>query len=187
MRMDSTHKRDHGVRVVRGGDLDPKPGQWPGASLDVAINRAKAGAQKLWAGAGRIDGNAKTGPHHHGELESIIYVLTSRARMRWGDQLEFVAEAGPGDLIYVAPYVPHQEINASSTEQLTFVLVRSDQEPVVVNLDITPAEPPDEVRCIDDMHRTCLPGARSAADERGGDHRPPARAPRPAPISRRPT
>ncbi len=33
--------------------------------------------------------------------------------MRWGEQLEYVAEAGPGDFIYVPPYVPHQEINAS--------------------------------------------------------------------------
>jgi len=149
----AVHWRDHGVRVIRGADLDPKPGQWPGASLDVAVNRAKAGAKQLWAGAGRIDGNAKTGPHHHGELESVIYVLSGRARMRWGERLEFVAEAGPGDFIYVAPYVPHQEINASRTEQLAFVLVRSGQEPVVVNLDITPAEPPEEVRWVDDIHR----------------------------------
>ena len=32
--------------------------------------------------------------------------------MRWGERLEYVAEAGPGDFIFVPPYVPHQEINA---------------------------------------------------------------------------
>ena len=61
-----------------------------------------------------IHPNAKTGAHHHGELESVIYVVKGRARMRWGDHLEFTAEAGPGDFIYVPPYVPHQEINASA-------------------------------------------------------------------------
>jgi uncharacterized RmlC-like cupin family protein len=53
-----------------------------------------------------------------------------------------LAEAEPGDFIYVPPYVPHQEINARTDEPLECVLVRSDQEPVVVNLDIEPAEHP---------------------------------------------
>jgi uncharacterized RmlC-like cupin family protein len=49
----------------------------------------------------------------------------------------------------VPPYVPHQEINAGTDELLECVLVRSDQEPVVINLDIDPAEHPEEVRWID--------------------------------------
>ena len=55
--------------------------------------------------------------------------------MRWGEKLEFMAEAGPGDFIFIPPYVPHQEINANDDEPLSCVLVRSGQEPVVVNLD----------------------------------------------------
>jgi uncharacterized RmlC-like cupin family protein len=74
--------------------------------------------------------------------------------MRWGDQLEFTAEAGPGDFIYVPPFVPHQEINASDDETLECVLVRSDNEAVVVNLDIAPAEAPQSVRWIDPIHRS---------------------------------
>ena len=65
--------------------------------------------------------------------------------MRWGERLEFVAEAEPGDFIFVPPYVPHQEINAGTAEPLECVLVRSDQEAVVVNLDIEPAEKVEEV------------------------------------------
>ncbi|MFL5396146.1 MAG: cupin domain-containing protein, partial [Myxococcales bacterium] len=89
----------------------------------------------------------------HGPVESVIYVVSGKARMRWGDRLEFTAEAGPGDFIYVPPYVPHQEINASRDEPLDCVLVRSGQEPVVVNLDIAPAEAPEEVRWVDGLHR----------------------------------
>ncbi|MBL8834875.1 MAG: mannose-6-phosphate isomerase, partial [Alphaproteobacteria bacterium] len=76
-----------------------------------------------------------------------------RARMRWGNRLEYVAEAGPGDFIFVPPYVPHQEINASTAEPLECVLVRSDQHPVVVNLEIAPAEKPEAVAWIDPIHR----------------------------------
>src|SRR6478609_7460704 len=130
-----------GVRVIPGHSLDSNTAQTPGMDRKAAINLARAGAQKLWAGTVAIHPNAKTGAHHHGELESVIYVVRGRARMRWGERLEFTAEAGPGDFIYVPPYVPHQEINAGRDEPLECVIVRSGQEPIVVNLEIATVEP----------------------------------------------
>jgi len=141
-----------GVRVVRGDALDSSTPQTPGMQRAAAITHASAGAQKLWAGAVTIHAGAKTGAHHHGDLESVIYVVRGKARMRWGERLEFVAEAGPGDFIFVPPYVPHQEINASDGESLECVLVRSGQEPIVVNLDIAAAEQPQTVRWSDPIH-----------------------------------
>lgn len=143
-----------GVRVVRSNELDPNTPQTPGMDRAAAITYARASAEKLWAGTVVIDPKAKTGAHHHGPLETVIYVVSGRARMRWGERLEFMAEAGPGDFIYVPPYVPHQEINASEDLALSCVVVRSGQEPVVVNLDVPNVEPkPEEVRWVDDIHR----------------------------------
>lgn len=144
--------RTNGVRVVRAGDFDSNTPQTPGMHRSAAINAAKAGSHKLWAGAVQIHPGALTGPHHHGELESVIYVVSGRARMRWGERLEYVAEAEAGDFIFVPPYVPHQEINASPDEVLNCVLVRSDQEPVVVNLKIEAAEQPEAVAWTDPLH-----------------------------------
>ena len=144
--------RNDGVRIVRSNEFDLNTPQTPGMTRAAAINRAMAGANKLWAGRVNVHPNAKTAPHHHGELESIIYVVSGRARMRWGDRLEFFAEAGPGDFIFVPPYVPHQEINADINEPLVCVVVRSDQEPVVVNLDIPTVETPEEVYWVDPAH-----------------------------------
>ncbi len=141
-----------GVRVVRGTELDPNTPQTPGMNRAAAINYARTGAEKLWAGTVVIHPKAKTGAHHHGPLESVIYVVSGRARMRWGERLEFVAEAGPGDFIYVPPYVPHQEINAADDQPLSCVVVRSGQEPVVINLDIEVVETPEEVFWVDDIH-----------------------------------
>ena len=73
--------------------------------------------------------------------------------MRWGEHLEFVAEADPGDFIYVPPYVPHQEINANSDQPLECVVIRSDNEAVVVNLDIDGVEKPETVAWIDPIHK----------------------------------
>jgi uncharacterized RmlC-like cupin family protein len=140
------------VKVIPANSLDANTAQTPGMNRAAAINYARVGAQKIWAGTVSIFANAKTGAHHHGALESVIYVVRGRARMRWGDRLEYVAEAGPGDFIYVPPYVPHQEINASSDQTLECVLVRSDNEAVVVNLDIEPVEEPSPVRWVDPIH-----------------------------------
>ena len=145
--------RDDGVQVIRGDQLDPNTAQTPGMERAAAINAARVGAQKIWAGTVKIAPDAKTGAHHHGDLESVIYVLRGRARMRWGEALEFVAEAGPGDFIFVPPYVPHQEINAGAGEPLECVLMRSGGEAVVVNLDIEPVEKPESVAWIDPIHR----------------------------------
>jgi uncharacterized RmlC-like cupin family protein len=134
--------RESGVRIIRHDQLDPNTPQTPGMYREAAVSRASSGAEKIWAGTVAIQPGARTGPHHHGDLESVIYVLHGRARMRWGDTLEFTSEAGPGDFIYVPPNVPHQEINASQDEPLACIVVRSDQEPVVVNLDIAAAADP---------------------------------------------
>ena len=142
-----------GVRVVHANELDINTPQTPGLNRAAAITYARAGAEKLWAGPVVIHPKAKTGAHHHEPVESVIYVVSGRARMRWGDRLEFVAEAGPGDFIYVPPFVPHQEINASDDKPLSCVLVRSGQEPVVVNLDLPNVESnPEEVQWVDDIH-----------------------------------
>ena len=143
-----------GVQVIPGNSLDTNTPQTPGMNRAAAINFARAGAQKIWAGTVHIHPDAKTGAHHHGALESVIYVIRGRARMRWGDRLQWVAEAGPGDFIFIPPYVPHQEINASTEETLSCVLVRSDNEAVVVNLDIEAAEKPETVLWIDPIHKT---------------------------------
>ncbi len=148
----TTDWREHGVRIVHAGELDANTPQTAGMSRAAAITHARAGSNRLWAGTVTIDPDAKTGAHHHGELESVIYVVAGRARMRWGERLEFTAEAGPGDFIYVPPFVPHQELNASTADPLSCVVVRSGQEPIVVNLDVTPQEPPEDVRWLDDIH-----------------------------------
>ncbi len=151
--LDAKDWRRDGVRVVHAGELDANTPQTPGMSRAAAITTARAGADRLWAGTVLIEPGAQTGAHHHGEVESVIYVVSGCARMRWGERLQFVADAGPGDFIFVPPYVPHQEINALSREPLSCVVVRSGQEPVVVNLELDDvAEQPERVRWVDDLH-----------------------------------
>ncbi len=144
--------RHDGVRVIKRDSLDTNTAQTTGMLRAAAIDFRRVGSKKLWAGTVLIDPNAKTGAHHHGALESVIYVVRGKARMRWGERLEFTAEGDAGDFIFVPPYVPHQEINALPDTPLECVLVRSDNESVVVNLNIEAAERVEEVYWIDPIH-----------------------------------
>jgi uncharacterized RmlC-like cupin family protein len=153
MAQPSSRWRTQGIRIIRAGELDANTPQTPGMRRRAAVTTALTGAANLWAGTVTIDPNAKTGPHHHGDLESVIYVVRGVARLRWGDKLEFMAEAAAGDFIYVPPYVPHQEINGREDVELHCVLARSGQQGLVYNLDIEQVETPELIRWIDDLHK----------------------------------
>jgi uncharacterized RmlC-like cupin family protein len=91
--------KEHGIRIVRHGELDGNTPQTPGMTRAAAITHARAGATKLWAGTVVVQPAARTAAHHHGELETVLYIVRGTARFRWGDRLEHVEEAGPGDFI----------------------------------------------------------------------------------------
>ncbi len=130
-----------GIRIIRAGELDTNTAQTPGMTRAAAITHDTAGASKLWAGTVVVAPNVRTAAHHHGELETVLYIVKGRARFRWGENLEFVDDAGPGDFIYVPPFLPHQEINASPNEICEAVVVRDGQDPIVINLELHTPEP----------------------------------------------
>ena len=120
-----TDWKHDGVRVIPGDSLDPNTAQTPGMNRQAAINFARAGAQKLWAGTVTIHPNAKTGAHHHGALESVIYVVRGRARMRWGEHLNMSPRRGRAIIISSRPTCrtrrstprPTSRSNACSSER----------------------------------------------------------------------
>ncbi len=141
-----------GIKVISEEDLDDNTPQTKGMKRYAAVTKENVGAEKIWAGKVNIDPDAKTGAHHHGQLESVIYVISGKAKMRWGERLEFDKTAHPGDFIFVPPFVPHQEINASKNEVLKCVLFRSGQNPIVVDLDIPEADEHNNKLWIDNIH-----------------------------------
>ncbi len=123
--------------VIAGNQLDRNTAQTPGMDRRAAINFARVGAQKQRASTVTIHADAKTGAHHHGHLESVIYVIRGKARMRWGERLEFTAEARAGRLHLRAAPTAAPGNQRRPTEVLERVLCRSDGEAVAVNLDIS--------------------------------------------------
>ena len=124
------------LRVVRGEKLSPQTSQTPGMRRLAAIAADTVGSRNLWVGRVTLAPGARSGAHHHGDCESVIYMLRGRARFPFGDRLQEMVEAGPGDFIYVPPRLIHQEINASDTESIEMIVTRDSQDNVVVNVDL---------------------------------------------------
>lgn len=122
------------IRIVTSSEFDAGTAQTPGSERLAAIAPQLGVDTALWGGLFNVAPGARTGVHHHGEQQTIAYVLAGACEVRWGDRGEFAATAKAGDFIHVPAYLPHMEINPSTTEPFRWVVVRSTSTPIVVNL-----------------------------------------------------
>lgn len=101
------------------------------------------GSDRTWIGSVQVAPGSNTGAHDHGRHEVMIYVVKGRSEIRWGEMLQYAAEIAPGDAVYFAPGVPHQERSLESTDMVEYLVVRSDNEKIANRLpDVQPAEKP---------------------------------------------
>jgi uncharacterized RmlC-like cupin family protein len=128
------------IHIVSPAGFDPGTAQTPGSERREAIAPALGIASTIWGGLFEVEPGARTGIHHHGEQETIAYVLSGVCEVRWGAKGEFKAQAKAGDFIHVPAFLLHMEINSSKREPFRWVVVRSTATPIVVNFpnDIWP-------------------------------------------------
>jgi uncharacterized RmlC-like cupin family protein len=124
------------LKVVRRSDRSGETGQTSGMTRLAGVAPETAGAQHLWMGFVTMKPGAQSGAHHHGHCESAIYIISGRARFLWGQRLEHLSEAGPGDFIFVPPHLIHREINPSESEPVEMIVARDSAEGIVVNVDL---------------------------------------------------
>lgn len=129
------------IRVVKPEERDASTAQTAGMVRVAGVAASTCGASGIWMGQFTNEPGFRSGAHHHGEVESAIYVLSGRLRMRWGERLEHHADAEAGDFIFVPAYLVHQEVNLSETDRVVAILARGGQENIVVNVDVPDAGP----------------------------------------------
>lgn len=122
------------ITVVHSSDLSPETAQTPGSLRQEAISSRLNGRPGLWAGTFLVQPGAGTGIHHHGEQETIVYVLEGESLVRWGEHGEHSAMVHAGDFLHVPGWLAHQETNCSRDRPFRWVVVRSTPEPIIVNL-----------------------------------------------------
>ena len=126
------------VRVVKSLQFDDHTPQTPGMLRQAAVSHELVGSEMLWAGVMLVDPGTQSSVHHHGPLETVVYMVSGQSKVRWGSQLEHEVDFEPGDFLFIPPFVPHQEINPSPDQHTKWVVVRSGREAVVVNLTKAP-------------------------------------------------
>ena len=122
------------VSIVGPAEFDQDTAQTSGSRRLAAISSARGVQTSLWGGLFTVEPGARTGIHHHGEQETVAYVLEGQCMVRWGAHGEFAATARAGDFIHVPAWLPHMEMNQSATAPFRWVVVRSTAVPIVVNL-----------------------------------------------------
>ena len=122
------------LRHIRSGELTGDTGQTSGMSRLEAVSGKTVGSSKVWMGQTHVAPGTNSGDHHHGEAETAIYVVSGHPVFVFAEgDSEVRIEAGPGDYVFVPPYVPHREENPGGDEAVV-VIARSSQEAIVVNL-----------------------------------------------------
>jgi uncharacterized RmlC-like cupin family protein len=122
------------IHVIAPAAFDRGTAQTPGSERLAAISVGHGVDTRLWGGLFRVEPGAGTGIHHHGEQETIAYVLEGECMVQWGERGGNSAVARAGDFLHVPAWLPHREINASQTMPFRWVVVRSTAVPIVVNL-----------------------------------------------------
>jgi uncharacterized RmlC-like cupin family protein len=120
---------------VRAGDLDDGTTQTAGMRRLAAISGDLTGSERIFMGETHVSPATASDNHHHGESETAIYVVRGRPEFVFHDGTDEVRiRTGPGDYVFVPPFVPHREENPDEDDPAVVVIARSTQEAIVVNL-----------------------------------------------------
>lgn len=116
------------VRVIRAAERRPGDAT-PGMSREEA-----ASGDGYWSGYATIDPGVVSGWHHHGDYESVAYVLTGAVRFEWGPNGSRSVEAKAGDFLVIPDQMVHREGNPGD-ERAHLVVVRIGSGQPVFNVE----------------------------------------------------
>jgi uncharacterized RmlC-like cupin family protein len=120
-------------RLVRASERRFAQGQTAGMVREEAVQ-----TPGIWAGVVRTDAGRSSSWHHHGDHESVIFVVSGKVRLEYGPGGTKALHARTGDYLYLPPREIHREGN-DGDEESEIVVVRSGTGELVVNV----AGPPD--------------------------------------------
>jgi uncharacterized RmlC-like cupin family protein len=121
---------------VPSEDCTTGTAQTSGMTRFSALSGDTVGSRAIWMGETHVAPRVASGPHHHGESETGIYIVSGNPEFIYADGGgEVRVRTKPGDYIYIPPFVHHIESNAHSDEEAVVVIARTTQEAIVENLD----------------------------------------------------
>lgn len=131
---DDRQRRLKQISVQRGDALPLAPGQTSRALRYSGVSVENTQVEGLWFGRVHTAVGEHSDPHHHGEAETGGFVLEGRGYIRFGERYSEIIYFEQGDFVYVPPFVPHIEGNASRSRELVWLTTRTPDN-IVVNLE----------------------------------------------------
>jgi uncharacterized RmlC-like cupin family protein len=116
------------VRVIPPGERTAGPAT-PGMDRQQAFL-----TDAVWAGFVRTEPETASGWHHHGEHETIVYVLTGSLRFEFGPGGADETVATPGDFALVPRGLVHRESTPAS-QPCEVIVVRAGRGESSVNVE----------------------------------------------------
>lgn len=123
-----------GLKVIRPAERFKGPVQSGAMAREAGVSEETVGAKTVWSGFVTTPPGLTSSVHHHGDCESAIFVVSGRARFRYGEKLEHAVEVSAGDFIYVPPLEIHMEENLSDTEPCTLIVSRGCSGIMTINV-----------------------------------------------------
>ena len=111
--------------ITRKGHEHGNTGQSGGLKLMTGVGPQHTPATRIWFGKASNPPGFRSLPHHHGEAETGAYVLSGRARVYFGENFKEYVDLSEGDFMFVPPFIPHLEVNMSTTEELWWLACRT--------------------------------------------------------------
>jgi uncharacterized RmlC-like cupin family protein len=119
--------------VTRAGEEYRETAQSGGAMRVSGVSPQHTPATRIWYGKVSNEPGYRSLPHHHGEAETGGYVLKGKGRIYFGENYQQFLDMTEGDFVFVPPFMPHVEVNMSTTEELIWLTCRTPDN-IVVNL-----------------------------------------------------
>lgn len=119
--------------VTKHGEEYGSTGQSGGAHRVSGVSPQHTPATKIWFGKVSNDPGFRSLPHHHGEAETGGFVHKGHGRIYFGENYSEYVDMLEGDFVFVPPFMPHVEVNMSTTEELIWLTTRTPDN-IVVNL-----------------------------------------------------
>ncbi|WP_024367082.1 cupin domain-containing protein [Arthrobacter sp. TB 26] len=119
--------------VTKAGEEPGNTAQSGGAVRVSGVSIQHTPATKIWFGRVSNDPGYRSFPHHHGEAETGGYVLKGHGRIYFGEHFSEFVDMFEGDWVFVPPFMPHVEVNMSTTDELVWLTTRTPDN-IVVNL-----------------------------------------------------
>ena len=111
------------------------PAQRTAGPATPGMDRRQAFAtDRTWSGFVTTEPGMTSGWHHHGDYETVIYVLRGGLKMEFGPNGGNTVEASPGDFVYVPKGAIHRESNPAS-EPSDIIVLRAGAGESTFNVD----------------------------------------------------